>query len=103
MNVLEMVVKEMPVIDYHCPKIGYRHSINHCPCNPNYGKEKYCQSCFTALMPFKLTKDWEGRQYHKKCWKKLVDEGKYECEECGYNCNDFLQDFCDCDNGEFVE
>jgi hypothetical protein len=80
-----------------CPKIGYLHSINHCTCNPKYGDEKYCQECYTAIMPFKVTKDWKGRKYHKKCWKKLVREGEYKCSDCGKDCNEFLQKFCDCD------
>jgi len=79
-----------------CPKFGFNHSINHCSCNPNYGREGYCQHCLTALMPFKITNDWKNRKYHKKCWKQQVDEGRYECSNCGNLCNDFLQEFCDC-------
>ena len=89
--------------DDKCPKNGYLHHMNHCSCNPNYGREGYCQSCFTALMPFKITDDWKGRKYHKKCWKRLVNEGEYECTECGSKCNDFLQKFCDCDDEEFTD
>jgi len=79
-----------------CPKFGYNHDFNYCSCNPNYRKEGYCQKCFTALMPFKITDDWQGREYHKKCWKELVNQGIYQCDECGETCNDFLQKFCDC-------
>ena len=88
--------KESIVEKQECPKFGFNHSINHCPCNPNYQREGYCQHCFTALKPFKITNDWKNRQYHKKCWKKLVDEGYYSCSYCGKTCNDFLQKFCDC-------
>ena len=80
-----------------CPQSGYMHSLGHCTCNPNYGREGFCQECYTALMPFKVTNDWDNRKYHKKCWKKLVEGGQYYCQDCGKKCNDFLQKFCECD------
>ena len=91
-----------------CPQIGFNHSINHCPCNPKFGKEGFCQFCFKRLVPIGTARanysgtqhhgDWMSREYHKKCWKKLVEEGEYLCDDCGEKNNDFLQTFCECND-----
>jgi hypothetical protein len=30
-----------------------------------------CAECQKSTKKFTVTKDWEGRQYHKKCYKQL--------------------------------
>lgn len=53
---------------YH-PMAG--HEWDRCPCNPKYEDSDYCQHCFGKLVPFKKYPDWEGRKYHKTCWKEM--------------------------------
>ena len=80
-----------------CPKVGYHHSINHCACNPNYGRKGYCQICLRKIINFTVTNDWPTRKYHKKCWKEALPRNTYKCEECGFMCNELTQKFCNCE------
>ena len=83
-----------------CQKTGYNHSIRHCVCYPAYGQIGYCQKCFTKIRDFTVTKDWYARKYHKKCYFELKDEGAWDCEFCGFKCNEFLEIYCDCEEEE---
>jgi hypothetical protein len=89
---------ETPPGSIKCSKSDYAHAMKHCSCNANFEREGYCQHCFTALRELKNTNDWDSRKYHKKCWGILVKNGEYKCGTCGFRCNDFKQEFCDCDD-----
>jgi hypothetical protein len=81
-----------------CSKIGMNHDMNHCPCNPNWERQGYCQVCLRKLIPFTAVDkpDWPTREYHRACYQRAVAAGEYRCEECGEWCNDFKQEFCEC-------
>jgi len=80
-----------------CMKVGLNHYHKHCACNPNYGRKGYCQLCLKKLIDFTVTRDWPTRKYHKKCYLEALPENTYECEECGFECNELTQRFCDCE------
>ena len=54
-----------------CGYSRYGHDHDYCTCNPKFENPDYCQQCFGKLVPFKKYPDWEGRKYHKTCWKRM--------------------------------
>ena len=40
-----------------------------------------CTHCNRAIRRFTITNDWNTRPLHKKCWKFLEEERKWELEK----------------------
>ena len=78
----------------HCKHCDFQISCGERPkktlCNDNNGvgcqcelPQGYCFECCTKLRPIANRRangvmhheDWDSREFHKKCWKKLKNEG----------------------------